>query len=290
MCLNLLFKTRNLHVSAETYFSRAHNLHFILFSVDTPNLLYFGLTYFLMFWRNSHFLKGARQSHSSCCVVCSACSSRRTRGSSTCRGGRARRDGLLPALVRYGHQRSGLAVQGDPLLMNCGVMRSKTGHDKSLSDIMTTKCGCSVNVRPHGWRPGDAMVSAAPSDVEPFVSDPLEKRRKCRETPYHRSSLAVRCWATQPVDRAYMRTVNNDIQKAAARSLARDVIAAPRSGAILQLELRLASLGPRVVQWVTTARDATVVRPEICEHAKRHLTLHPILYAAVFQEACAHHE
>ena len=67
----------------------------------------------------------------------------------------------------------------------------------------------------------------------------------------------------------------NDIWKATARSVARDVIAAPRSRAILQLNMRLASLRPRLVHWVTTARDAHVVRPEICEQSWRHLTVFP---------------
>ena len=61
--------------------------------------------------------------------------------------------------------------------------------------------------------------------------------------------------------------------------------AAHRSGAILQLDTRLASLRPRSVQWVFTARDATVVRPEICEQAWRHVTVFLVLYAAVYKEA-----
>ena len=94
----------------------------------------------------------------------------------------------------------------------------------------------------------------------------------------------------QPLDRAYMRTVKNEIRKAASRSLAHDVIAAHRSGAILQLDMRLPALRPRLVNWVTTARDATMARPEICELAWRHLTVSPIQYAAVYREACAHHD
>ena len=71
----------------------------------------------------------------------------------------------------------------------------------------------------------------------------------------------------QPLDRAYVRTVKSEIRQAAARSLAHDVIAAHRIGAMIQLDMRLPSLKPRLVQRVTTARDATVVRPEICELA-----------------------
>ena len=94
----------------------------------------------------------------------------------------------------------------------------------------------------------------------------------------------------QPLDRAYMRTVKNEIRKAAAQSLAHDVISAHRNGAILQLDMRMPALRPRLVNWVTTARDATVARPEICELAWRQLTLSPIQYAAVYKEACAHHD
>ena len=94
----------------------------------------------------------------------------------------------------------------------------------------------------------------------------------------------------QPLDRAYMRTVKNEIRKAASRSLAHDVIAAHRSGTILQLDMRLPALRPRLVNWVTTAHDATEARPEICELAWRHLTVSPIQYAAVYREACAHHD
>ena len=64
----------------------------------------------------------------------------------------------------------------------------------------------------------------------------------------------------QPLDRAFFcEPSKNEIRKAVARSLARDVIAAHRSGAIL-LGMRLAALRTRFVQWVTTARDATGAR------------------------------
>ena len=87
-----------------------------------------------------------------------------------------------------------------------------------------------------------------------------------------------------------MRTVKNEILKAAARSLAHDVIAEHRSGSILHLDLRPPALRPRLVNWITTAPDATVARPEICELAWRHLTVSPIQRTAVYEEACAHHD
>ena len=58
-------------------------------------------------------------------------------------------DGSGLSLHRFGlrnHHRSGFAVQEDPLLMHSGVMRSITGHEMSLSDIMTMICVFSANV------------------------------------------------------------------------------------------------------------------------------------------------
>ena len=73
------------------------------------------------------------------------------------------------------------------------------------------------------------------------------------------------------------RTVKNEIWKAAALSLAHDVIAADRSGAILQLDM------PDHV-WSTGSPQLEMrpwCAPEICEQACRHLTVSPILYAVV---------
>ena len=53
---------------------------------------------------------------------------------------------LLLAFVWHGRLRSGFAVQGGPLLMHCGAMRSKTGHAMSFWDIMMMMCVFSANV------------------------------------------------------------------------------------------------------------------------------------------------
>ena len=64
----------------------------------------------------------------------------------------------------------------------------------------------------------------------------------------------------QPHDKACMRTVKSGVRKAAGLSLAHDVVTAHRSGAILKLDMR----------------PATVARPDICELAWRHLTVSPM--------------
>ena len=300
-----------------------------------------------------------------------------------------RRVGLsLLALVWHGHHRSGFAVQEDLSAdaQWCDALHNWTRdvafgyHDDDLR---------VQRERPRGWRPGDAMVPAAPSSHIELAGVSAAAASDSPVIAYHRSSHVVRRWTTwyavtrgergvptvtivhelidapppdwclyshsenhwtsvttlqeicqfmsdkvhgekfimlmdlcpvhccrdfldwsheallnmllafvppgmtaqlQPLDRAYMRTVKNEIRKAASRSLAHDVIAAHRSGAILQLDMRLPALRPRLVNWVTTARDATMARPEICELAWRHLTVSPIQYAAVYREACAHHD
>ena len=71
--------------------------------------------------------------------------------------------------------------------MQCGVMRSKSGHEKSLSEIMTMICEFSVTVLVDG---GLVMPWCHPRHptLSLVVSNPLEKKREYRETPYHRSS------------------------------------------------------------------------------------------------------
>ena len=83
-----------------------------------------------------------------------------------------RRVGLsLLALVWHGHQRSGFAVQGGPLLMHSGAMRSKTGHEMSPSDIMTMICVFSANVLVDGglvmpwYQPRHPVTLSLPLDL-----------------------------------------------------------------------------------------------------------------------------